>query len=76
MVGEAGVTAIDARVAGVTVRLALPSIEPDVAEIVAEPRPVAEASPMLAPDMLTVAIVGSEVPHCTAVVTFRLEPSL
>ena len=46
MLGLAGVTERDTRVAGVTVRLAAPEIVPDVAVIVVEPVPTDVARPL------------------------------
>jgi hypothetical protein len=71
MLGFVGVTSIEDRVAGVTVRVALPEILPDVAVVVAVPAATAVAKPLL----LTVATDGSDEFQVTWRVRSRLVPS-
>ena len=60
---RAGVTAIDTRLADVTVRFALPDTAPNVAVIFAVPAPTAEASPPEVEAMLTVATAAFDELH-------------
>ena len=69
MEGLDGVTAIETRATLVTVRMADPETEPEVAEIVAVPGATLVASPMLPDTLLTSAIVLSELAHSTELVT-------
>ena len=67
-----GVTAIDCKVAAVTVSVVLPLMAPDVAEIVDEPTPAPVAKP---PAVIVVTEVVAEA-HVTALVRFCVLPSL
>ena len=64
----AAVTVMLASVAGVTVRVVLPLIAPEVALIVAVPVPVPAARPWLPARLLMVATAAEEELHCTVVV--------
>ena len=66
-----GVTAIDTKVAAVTVRLVEPEIAPTAADMVTDPGETAVASPLL----LIVAHVVSEEAQVTCVVRFSVELS-
>ena len=70
--GFTGVTAIDCRVAAVTVRVVEPLIAPDVALIVEVPTP----APVARPAALMVAVVLVPDDHVTVLVRFCVEPSL
>jgi hypothetical protein len=70
--GIAGVTAIDTRVAGVTVRFVDPTMEADVAETVVVPTATLEATPLL----LTVATAELPVLQVTELVKSWVLPSL
>jgi hypothetical protein len=71
-VGFAGVTAIDTRVAGVTVRVVLPLTPPELAWIVVEPVPAVVARPAV----LIVATVTEEELQVAVLVRFCVVPSL
>jgi hypothetical protein len=62
-IGAAGVTVIEDRVAGVTVRVALPSIPPELAVMVTVPGEMAVARPVLS----IVATAGFDELHVTCV---------
>jgi hypothetical protein len=64
--GFTGVTAIDCRVAAVTVRVVEPLIAPDVALIVEVPTP----APLASPEALIVAVVVVPDDHVTVLVRF------
>jgi hypothetical protein len=66
-----GVTAIETRVAPVTVRIAVPVTEPDFALMVDEPTP----TPLARPAELMVAMVGADEAHATEVNTCVLPSS-
>lgn len=68
----AGVTAMDTMVAGVTVRLLDPLIEPELALMVAVPTAVAVTSPVAD----TVAVVVDEELHVAVLVRSCVLPSL
>jgi hypothetical protein len=70
--GFTGVTAIDCRVAAVTVRVVEPLIAPDVALIVEVPTP----APVARPVALIVAVVVVPELHVTVLVRFCVVPSL
>jgi hypothetical protein len=76
MVGVEGVIATDTKAAGVTLRVPVPDIEPEVAVIVAVPVPVDVASPTVAGAMLMVATVPADDVQCTEVVRSWVLPSL
>ena len=76
MVGVDGVIAMDTKAAGVTLRVPVPDIEPEVAVIVAVPVPVDVASPTVAGAMLMVAAVPADDVQCTEVVRSCVLPSL
>jgi hypothetical protein len=65
-VGVAGVTAMDFKVAAVTVSVVLPETPPDVAEIVELPAATAVATP----EALIVAVAGVPEAHVTDAVMF------
>jgi hypothetical protein len=71
MLGLAGVTDMEARVAEVTVRVVVPEIAPKVAVMVAVPAATAVARPLL----LTVATTLAEEFQLTCVVKSKLVPS-
>jgi len=71
MFGLAGVTDIEDRVAGVTVRVVFPEILPEAAVMIAEPTAMAVARPL----PLTVATDGSDEFQVTWRVRSRLVPS-
>jgi hypothetical protein len=71
MLGLAGVTAIETRVAAVTVNAVEPEMLPSVAEIVTGPGPTAVAKPAL----LIVAQVVSDEAQVTWLVKFSVAPS-
>lgn len=60
MLGLAGVTPIDTRVAAVTLNMVDPAVPPSVAEIVADPGLKPEATPFVPIVLLTAAIAGAE----------------
>lgn len=66
--GLEGVTAMDTRVADVTVRVVLPEILPDVAVMVVVPIPNIVVNPFDAEASLNVAFAVSKEPHTTDVV--------
>jgi hypothetical protein len=68
MLGLAGVTSIEASVADVTVRVALPEIDPDVALIRVEPTTTDVARPFEPAALLTAAMVASAALHVTEAV--------
>jgi len=68
--GLIGVTAIDASVAAVTVRVVEPDILPDVAVIVVEPAATEVANPLEPAALLMVATAAADEPQVTAVVRF------
>jgi len=70
--GFAGVTAIDTRVAGVTVSVVLPLTPPELAWMVVEPVPAAVAKPAV----LIVATVTEEELQVAVLVRFCVVPSL
>jgi hypothetical protein len=72
IVGIAGVTAIETRTAGVTVKLVEPEIDPEVAVTVVPPSATLPTSPCA----FTVAMVGSAVLQAAELVRFRVLPSL
>ena len=72
MVGIAGVTAIETKIAGVTVSVLEPLIAPEVAAMLVLPTATLVASPCA----LTLAMVESAVLQVTAFVRFRVLPSL
>jgi hypothetical protein len=76
MFAFAGDTAIDATVADVTVRVAEPEIEPDVAEIVVLPADSAWASPCSAVALLMLATAVFDELQVTLAVIFWVLPSL
>ena len=67
--GFVGVTAIHAKTAGVTVRVAVPVIEPDVAVMFAVPVPTLLANPSVPALLLIVAMPVADELHCTDFVT-------
>jgi hypothetical protein len=69
MLGLVGVTAMDTRMAGVTVSVVVPLILPDVAVIVADPVATEVASPLDPSALLTVATLVSEELQITDAVT-------
>jgi hypothetical protein len=71
-----GETAIEDTVADVTVRVAEPEIEPDVAEIVVLPADSAWASPCSAVALLMLATAVFDEFHATLAVRFWVLPSL
>jgi hypothetical protein len=71
MLEPAGVTAIETRVAPVTVRVAVPVTEPDFALMVEEPTP----TPLARPAELMVAMAGADEVHVTEVRTCVLPSS-
>lgn len=73
--GAGGVMAIDSTTALVTVRLALEEMLPEVAVTVAEPKPIALASPAV-PFALMATIDGFADVHCTEEVRSCLVPSV
>ena len=72
MEGFAGMTAIDTKVAGDTVRLLEPLTAPDVALMLAFPTATAVTSPVLE----TVAVAAEEELQVTMLVRFCVLPSL
>jgi hypothetical protein len=70
MLGLAGVTDMDTRVAGVTIRVVDPEILPDVAVIVVEPAASALANPLEPAALLMVPTAVVAEPQVTAVVKF------
>ncbi len=75
MLGLPGVTAMDTKVAAVTVRVVEPDTLPDVAVIVVVPAAIDVARPLEPTALLIVATPVLEEPHVTAVVRFCVEPS-
>ena len=76
MLGVAGVTSIDTRVASVTVKVVLPVTVALVADTVVEPTPAVVAKPFEPAALLTVAIALSEDAQVTWVVRSCFEVSL
>lgn len=74
--GFCGLTAIDSRAAGVTVRSADPLMAPEVARIVSSPLASVLANPEVPAALLTVANVPSEELQCTVPVTSWVLPLL
>ena len=72
IVGTAGVTLIESNVAGVTVKMVEPLIDPETAVIVLCPVPVLTACAVL----LMVAIAGAELLQVTEPVILRVLPSV
>ena len=70
MLGIAGMTAMDTRVAPVTVNVVAPEMPPNVAVIVVLPAADELANPREAAALLTVATPGLEEPQVTEVVRF------
>ena len=70
MDGSAGVMAIEASTAAVTVRVVEPEIEPEVAVIFVVPVARLLASPFVPVLLLIVATVAADELHCTMVVRF------
>ena len=71
-----GVTAIDTRVAGVTVNVVLPEIAPLVAVMVEVPTPGVDARPFEPAALLMVTVVVSLEVHVAAVVRFCVDASV
>jgi hypothetical protein len=74
--GTAGVTLIETKVAGVTVRAVEPMIDPSVAVIVVCPVATLVASPLLGAVLLIAATAGTELLHATELVILRVLPSV
>ena len=70
MLGFAGVTAIDTRVAGVTVKIVEPEIDPLAADTVADPGVPDVARPLVPDALLTETTAAAEVVQATAAVRF------
>ncbi len=75
MLGVAGVTAIDTRLAALTVSVVEPWMLPRLAEIVVEPMATPEARPLVPEALLMVAAAVLEELHVTAFVRFCVELS-
>jgi hypothetical protein len=75
MLGKAGVIATETSVAGVTVRVVLPEIFPNVAVIDVAPVPTDVANPFEPAALLMAATDDADEPQVTAVVRFSVEPS-
>jgi hypothetical protein len=73
--GDCGVTAIETSVGAVTVRVAVPLTEPEVAVIVAVPPPTPDARPWLPAVLLMVAMLVLDDFHATEVVRVCMVPS-
>jgi hypothetical protein len=76
MLGLAGVTAIDTRVAGVTVKMVDPETAPLAALIVVDPGLIAVASPLDPEALLTAATAVAEEAQPTVAVKFCVELSV
>ena len=76
MEGVAGVTAMDTRVAAVTVRLVAPVMLPRVALMVVVPALTPEARPSLVAALEMLATAGAEEAQVTVVVKFWVELSV
>jgi hypothetical protein len=76
MLGLAGVTAIDTRVAGVTVNVVEPDTAPLAAVTVVDPGLIAVASPLDPGALLTEAMAVAEDAQATAAVKFCVELSV
>ena len=74
--GTAGVTLIEIKVAGVTVRAVEPMIGPKVAVIVVCPVVTLVASPIPGPPLLIVATASAELLQATELVILRVLPSV
>src|SRR5438309_2553872 len=74
--GLAGITAIDASTAAVTVNVVVPVTEPEVALIFATPVPKLVAKPGELRSLLIIATAGMSELHCTVFVMFWLLPSV
>ena len=74
--GLGGVTAIETSTAGVTVKIVLPPIDPDVAVMLVVPAPTEVASPWLLVELLIFAVDGVSELHCTVEVRFCVPPSV
>ena len=75
-VGTAGVTVIESNVAGVTVKIVEPLMDPDVAVIVLCPVATLVACPTLGAVLLIVATAGAELLQVTEAVILRVLPSV
>ena len=76
MVGTAGVRLIESRVAGVTVKIIEPLIDPEAAATVLCPVVTLVAWPILGTVLLIVATAGSELLQVTEAVISRVLPSV
>ena len=76
IVGLPGVTAIEVKVAVVTVRVVVPLIPAKAAETVVLPVATPVATPALSAELLTVATEGADEVHVTADVKSNFWPSL
>ena len=76
MVGTAGVTLIESNVAGVTVKIVEPLIDPEAAVIVLCPVATLEAWPILGAVLLIVATAGAELLQVTELVRLSVLPSV
>jgi hypothetical protein len=74
--GPAGVTLIETKLAGLTVRAVEPMIGPRVAVIVVCPVVALAASPILRGALLIVATAGTELLQATELVILRVLPSV
>ena len=74
--GYAGVTAIDSKIAAVTLSVVLLIMDPEVAVICAEPVPTVVANPIELVALLIVAIVSAFELHCTNLVKSCVLPSV
>ena len=75
MVGDVGVTAIETRVAAVTVREVDPVMEPEVAVIVVVPTPAPDTRPCVPELLLIVATLGLDELQVTESVKVCMLPS-
>ena len=76
MEGTTGVTLIEIKVAGVTVRVVEPLLDPKVAVIVVCPVARLVASPILGGALLIVATAGTELLQATEPLILRVLPSV
>ena len=76
IVGAAGVTVIDTRVAAVTASCVEPDTPPSVAEIVVEPTPAEVARPEEPDALLIEAVAALDDPQVTDEVRFCVELSV
>jgi len=74
--GTAGVTLIEIKVAGVTVRAVEPMVDPKVAVIVVCPVVTLVANPILGAALLIVATAGTELLQATELLILRVLPSV